>query len=97
MKLTIEHIIQSAQSEMLVPPRDADATLTTLVWDSRLVVEGSLFVAIVGGHVNGNDYIIQALEAGAGAVIASQVPTAAIRDAARQSGAALFLAADNDA
>ena len=43
--------------------------ITNLAFDSRDVKEGSLFFALPGTHRNGNDFIAQALEAGANAVV----------------------------
>jgi len=95
MKLSIDQIIKTANAKILVPPRDGEAVLTTLDWDSRKVQPGSLFVAIKGEKVNGNDYLIEALESGAGAAIASQTPTEEILEVARRQGALLLLANDD--
>lgn len=97
MKLTIEHIIKTAESELLVAPLDPGAFLTALEWDSRSTKPGSLFVALVGEKVNGNNYIVEAIDAGAGAVIASEDPSSAVLVAARTQGTALLQARDNDA
>lgn len=43
--------------------------ITSLVYDSRLVQPGSLFVAMRGFHVDGHAYIGRALERGAAAVV----------------------------
>ncbi|MDR1358806.1 MAG: Mur ligase domain-containing protein, partial [Coriobacteriales bacterium] len=96
MKLTIEQVITHADSELLVPPLDTRAVLRVLTWDSRRVVPGSLFVALIGEQANGNSYIVEAIEAGAGAVIASETPSPSALDAARTHGAALMQARDND-
>ncbi len=96
MKLTIEHIINTANSNLLVPPEDASVILTSLAWDSRLTQPGSLFVAIIGEKVNGNDYIVEAIKAGAGAVIASEDPSADVLSAAQDHGTALLQAHDNN-
>jgi len=47
----------------------ADCEVRELVLDSRKVCDGSLFVALSGTQVNGHDYILAAVEAGAAAVI----------------------------
>lgn len=60
----------------------------TRVWtDSRDVTEGDLFVALVGEHFDGHDYIESALAAGAAGVVvsdeasvASDVPTYRVAD-----------------
>jgi UDP-N-acetylmuramoyl-L-alanyl-D-glutamate--2,6-diaminopimelate ligase len=46
-----------------------DVPIAGLAYDSRKVEAGSLFVAIRGFHVDGHDYIEQALERGAAAVV----------------------------
>ena len=47
-----------------------DGQISGLSYDSRKVEPGFLFVAIQGVHVDGHDYIPQALERGAAAVVA---------------------------
>ena len=89
--------MQTANSELLIPPADVSVELTALNWDSRLVEPGSLFVAIIGEKVNGNDYIAEAIGAGAGAVIVSENPSLAVVEIAQEHGVALLQANDNDA
>ncbi|MDR1088716.1 MAG: UDP-N-acetylmuramoyl-tripeptide--D-alanyl-D-alanine ligase [Coriobacteriales bacterium] len=96
MKLTIEQVITHADSRLLVPPPDTHAVLRALTWDSRRVIPGSLFVGIVGEQANGNSYIVEAIEAGAALVIASEDPSPAALDAAASHGVALLQARDND-
>ncbi len=49
--------------------------VTGLAYDSRSVVEGTLFFAIPGVHVDGHDYAARAVEAGAiGIVVERDVP-----------------------
>lgn len=43
--------------------------ITNLAFDSRDVKEGALFFALPGTHRNGNDFISQALESGANAIV----------------------------
>lgn len=47
-----------------------EVELTKMVLDSRAVTQGCLFVAIKGHQVDGRDYIAQAIEQGANAVLA---------------------------
>ena len=96
MKLTIDQIINSSHAQVLVPHKDGGAVLTVLEWDSRKVKPGCLFVAIKGEHANGNDYLVEAIEAGAGAAIASQEPSAEVLEAAQKHGALLLRAADDN-
>ncbi|MGL4368098.1 MAG: Mur ligase domain-containing protein, partial [Spirochaetota bacterium] len=48
--------------------RSGDAEITSLEYDSRRVVPGSLFVAVRGLASDGHDYIGRAVESGAAAV-----------------------------
>ena len=52
----------------------ADVEIGSIVFDSRKVVPHSLFVAVRGTRVDGHDYIDQAIEQGAVAVICEDLP-----------------------
>lgn len=52
----------------------ADVEISCIVFDSRKVVPGCLFVAVRGTVVDGHDYIEQAVKAGAIAVICEDLP-----------------------
>jgi len=52
----------------------ADMEITTVVFDSRKVVPGCMFVAIKGTLSDGHDYIQQAVQDGAVAVICEDLP-----------------------
>ncbi len=52
----------------------ADTEISAVVFDSRKVVPGSLFVAIKGTAVDGHDYIDKAIKDGAVAVICEDLP-----------------------
>ncbi|MDB5124418.1 MAG: murE [Mucilaginibacter sp.] len=52
----------------------ADTEITTVVFDSRKVIPGCLFVAIKGTLSDGHDYIDQAVHDGAVAVICEDLP-----------------------
>lgn len=96
MRITLEQVIDTAGCEVLVCPPDTQAILTTLAWDSRLAGPGSLFVAIKGEKVDGNDFICQVIAAGAGAVIASAALSSEAVQAASQHGALLLRAPNDD-
>ncbi|MQN02395.1 MAG: UDP-N-acetylmuramoyl-L-alanyl-D-glutamate--2,6-diaminopimelate ligase [Lachnospiraceae bacterium] len=46
-----------------------ETEITSLVYDSRKVKKGSLYVAVVGANVDGHDFIDQVVEAGAAGVV----------------------------
>lgn len=48
---------------------DLDPEISGIQFDSREVSQGDLFVAIVGGHVDGHAFIAQAVERGAAAIV----------------------------
>ncbi|HEY5326198.1 MAG TPA: UDP-N-acetylmuramoyl-L-alanyl-D-glutamate--2,6-diaminopimelate ligase [Mucilaginibacter sp.] len=52
----------------------ADMEISAVVFDSREVVPGSLFVAIKGTLADGHDYILQAVKGGAVAIICEILP-----------------------
>ena len=52
----------------------ADTEITAIVFDSRKVIPGSLFVAVKGTVVDGHDYIDQAIKDGASAIICEDLP-----------------------
>ncbi|MDP9078378.1 MAG: UDP-N-acetylmuramoyl-L-alanyl-D-glutamate--2,6-diaminopimelate ligase [Bacteroidota bacterium] len=53
----------------------ADIEITAIVFDSRKVVPGCMFVAVKGTVVDGHDYILQAIKDGAVAVICEELPS----------------------
>ena len=56
----------------------SDLEITSVVYDSRKVTPGCLFVAISGFATDGNKYIPMALEKGAAAVVTAQSQTDAV-------------------
>ncbi len=47
----------------------AETPISDIVYDSRLVTPGALFVALRGGYVDGHDFIARAIRAGASAIM----------------------------
>jgi UDP-N-acetylmuramoyl-L-alanyl-D-glutamate--2,6-diaminopimelate ligase len=56
-------------------PLGADPVIRGLAYDSRQVTAGDLFFALPGTEVDGHDYVDQALERGAAAMILERVPS----------------------
>jgi UDP-N-acetylmuramoyl-L-alanyl-D-glutamate--2,6-diaminopimelate ligase len=52
----------------------ADVEISAVVFDSRKVVPGALFVAVKGTQVDGHDYIEKAIKDGAVAIICEELP-----------------------
>ena len=61
--------------EVLQIHADVDMEVTSVVYDSRKVTPGSLFVAVTGFATDGNRYIPMAIEKGAAAVVTAKIPT----------------------
>ena len=61
-----------------VPAEAADRDVRTIAYDSRKVKAGSLFVAIGGFHRDGADFVADAVENGAVAVVAERAVPAAV-------------------
>ena len=59
--------------QQILPPGAVDPEITGVVFDSRRVQPGNLFVACAGGAVDGHDFIPQAVAAGAAAVVGERV------------------------
>ena len=45
-----------------------------LAFDSRLVKEGTIFIAVKGTQVDGHEFIEKALESGATVIVCEQLP-----------------------
>ncbi|MGD9824789.1 UDP-N-acetylmuramoyl-L-alanyl-D-glutamate--2,6-diaminopimelate ligase [Desulfobacter sp.] len=56
--------------------------ITDITCDSRQVVQGALFIAVDGHTADGHDYIAQALDNGAAAVLAQKIPKGLPREQA---------------
>ncbi|MEM9328908.1 MAG: UDP-N-acetylmuramoyl-L-alanyl-D-glutamate--2,6-diaminopimelate ligase, partial [Bacteroidota bacterium] len=78
---------------------DRQVSISSLAFDSRKVKEGSLFVAIKGLTVDGHDFISQALDKGAVAILCEHFPDELASDVTyvmtSDSAAALGIAAAN--
>jgi UDP-N-acetylmuramoyl-tripeptide--D-alanyl-D-alanine ligase len=94
MQLTIAQITAFSQALTIEPARDAQRVIQRISWDSRTLWPDTLFVALPGERLDGNDFIISAIEKGAAVVIASRQVSDAERQVARQHRAALLYAAD---
>lgn len=56
-------------TNLILESGSTETEITSLVYDSRKVEKGSLYVAIVGANADGHNYIAQAVEAGAAGVV----------------------------
>lgn len=84
MDLSVAEIAEATGS---VCPEGAQAEVrvTGVSWDSRVVAPGDLYVALPGERVDGHDFIVSAIDAGAVAVLATReieavVPVLVVED-----------------
>ncbi|MDR0350810.1 MAG: UDP-N-acetylmuramoyl-tripeptide--D-alanyl-D-alanine ligase [Coriobacteriales bacterium] len=94
MRLSIAQITSFSQALTIVPARDAQRVVERVVWDTRALQAGALFIALPGEKADGNDFLCEAFAKGAAVAIASRRPTEAERHAAEQNRAALLYAPD---
>jgi UDP-N-acetylmuramoyl-L-alanyl-D-glutamate--2,6-diaminopimelate ligase len=64
---TVNEIIQFLGAES--NGRDLDTVVSGICQDSRCVDQGSLFVCICGKNVDGHEFALKAIEAGAGSLL----------------------------
>ena len=68
----LNDILSSSKIEQLIG--STDIQIQDIVFDSRKVVKGSLFVAQVGTMVDGHEYIDNAIQKGAVAIVCQRMP-----------------------
>lgn len=67
---TLGQLIERMEVELV--QGDAETTITALVYDSRKVTPGCLFVCVSGAVVDGHDFIEEVVEKGAAALVVSK-------------------------
>lgn len=94
LTLNVGTLMEYVSGELLVG--DADIVVNGLATDTRIAEPGSVFVAFVGEHVDGHDFLEQAVAAGARALIVTR-DAPAISEAvevARKRGVAVVRVTD---
>lgn len=75
MNMNRKFVITNSGGVNLTPEiDDDDVYMDNLTWDSREVRSGSLFLAMPGERVDGNDYVVPAINAGAKCVLVTRTP-----------------------
>lgn len=72
MSVTLDHLL--AATAVTDTNADPQTRVESLSYDSRRVKPGSVFFALPGARENGGKFIEQAIEKGAAAIVASEVP-----------------------
>ncbi len=75
MRASIQLIVDATASDVVLAPLDMSKTITGFSWDSRTVKPGSLYIAMPGERVDGNDYIKAAIKNGATVVLITRAPS----------------------
>lgn len=87
--------IAKATGATLYAAADAEGRIVKdMSWDSRKVVPGTLFVAMPGERVDGNDFIASAMAAGASAVLCTREPDDAAQAVAGEFACPMLLVED---
>ncbi len=97
--IPLDDLIFATRADLLVA--GVHPILDGFAHDSRLVSPGDCFVAVRGPHSDGHDYLADAIERGAGALLVERDrlarldgETAAVQEKARRAGAALVAVPD---
>ena len=69
MKKKLSQLLTRIEYIKIEGNSNLDTEISSLVFDTRQVKEGSLFFALPGTHVHGNKFICKAIELGAVAII----------------------------
>ncbi|MBR5420601.1 MAG: UDP-N-acetylmuramoyl-L-alanyl-D-glutamate--2,6-diaminopimelate ligase [Lachnospiraceae bacterium] len=88
---TLKELLEDLECEY--PARAGDTGIAALVYDSRSLSAGCLFVAIKGAKFDGHSAIVAAAEAGAAAVLAQEADEAQ-RKACEEAGCVLVITPD---
>ena len=91
LDITIKDLAQATSAEIIAAGSGRVSGKTVI--DSREVEPGALFVAFRGERSDGNRYARAAIDAGASAVVLSDVPEEGLAAYAEDKGAALLRAA----
>ena len=93
--MKLGELLSVLKSKTILPPDQLDREVRDIAYDSRKVKPGSLFVAVRGFHSDGHQFISQAVQQGAIAVVAErELPVDAPLVTVEDSRKALALLAD---
>jgi len=78
-KMTLKDALLAVKGTWYGPEEDLEKIIESVVIDSRLVKDGSVFVAIPGEKVDGHRFIPQVLESGAICAVSEQILEESVR------------------
>ncbi len=94
IEIDAKKIAEVAGGELLADDQSAARVAKGLVWDTRELAAGNIFLAIPGARVDGNDFLSQAAMAGAGCVVCTRTPSDAARAVAGEFSCPIVVVAD---
>ncbi len=97
MRLNAKQIAYCTGGTFVVDPMEASFLLTGLVWDSREVFNGCLYVALPGERVDGHSFVAAAFRSGARGALVMQPLDDATLLLAKEMGAAVIEVPDTAA
>lgn len=88
IRLTLSEIAAAVEGQL----NGADADITSVTTDTRQIKPGDLFIALVGASFDGHEFVAQAAQLGAGAVIVERlleidIPQIVVEDSQHALGA----------
>ena len=95
IRMTVAELLVATCAELLAGSRDV--VFEGVVIDSRQAGTGNAFVAFSGERVDGNEYVAQALRAGANVAVVTRQPDEDAFAAACETGGAIVRAREDDA
>ncbi len=78
MRMSVQAVASAVEGQLIADEDSKRKELTGITWDSRKLSEGDIFLAMPGERVDGNDFIVKAIGAGAGMVICTRKPSDAV-------------------
>ncbi len=96
MAKTLYDLVDSLEISAEDAQRYKDTEITAVVYDSRKLVEGCLFICIKGAKFDGHDAIPEAIDKKAAAILVEGIPEAAVRQC-QEAGIACIICPDTRA
>lgn len=94
MRLSLGQIASCTKGSFLVEPNDLDMLATGVSWDSRSIVAGDVYIALVGERLDGHSFVAPAISAGAVCALVTRPSDQTSCELARARGVALILVDD---
>ena len=79
ISIQVAELAKAVGGTLSADEQERRRVVSGLTWDSRTVAEGNIFLAMPGEKVDGNDYIVAAIQAGAGCILCTKEPDASTR------------------